>query len=123
MSADFKVRANGSLTTNFVRSFDESSPDIVINDTATTFDIELNTIHPMKPWNDRSWSLVTILGATSLLGEARGELGFNDFFEAGHAVQFDIVTSVSSAYKMRLGVKAIAGPEVSGWALVLGRGI
>jgi len=120
-SFDFHV--NGSLSTKYVRSFDESSADIVIDDTATTADLELNTIHPMGSWGERPWSLVTILGFTSLLGEARGELGFDDFVEAGLAVQIDASTSWLPLDKLRIGLKVIGGPDVSGLSLIVGRGI
>lgn len=118
-----EIHANGGLTTSYIRSFSESREDIVIDDTATTVDLELSTIHPMGTVYDRPWSLVTIVGATGFLGEARDELGFNEFFEAGLAIQFDIGGSPLPIQSLRIGLKAIAGADVSGWALVIGPGI
>ncbi len=119
----FRLRSYFSGSANYIRSFDESSPDISIRDTATTLDIEVNTVHPIGRIADMEMDLVTVLGATSLVGDARGELGFDDFGEVGLALQFDIRRFGLPIDSVRIGAKAIVGPEVSGWSLIIGQGI
>jgi len=119
----FRVRSNASATANYIRSFDESSADIVIDYTASTLDLELNTLHPLGRFGETPVELVTIVGLTSLVGNARGELGFDEFVEVGLALQFDISRFKLPLESVRVGAKAITGRDVSGWSLVIGRGL
>ncbi|MEE4279320.1 MAG: Solitary outer membrane autotransporter beta-barrel domain [Halieaceae bacterium] len=119
----FRVRSQLSASANHIRSFDESSDDISIRDTASALDIEVNTVHPIGQLAETPVELVTILGATSLVGDARGELGFDEFFEFGLALQFDISRFDFPIGDFRIGAIAITGKDVSGWSLVIGRGI
>ncbi len=119
----FRLLANMSASSNHIRSFDESSPDIVIRDTASTLDLEINTVHPLGEFAGLPTELVTVLGATSLVGDARGELGFDEFAELGLALQFELGERSLLPGAIRIGAKAIIGPDVSGWSLIIGRGI
>jgi hypothetical protein len=119
----FDFHANSSLSSSYIRSFDVSSSDIRIDNTATTFDLELSTIHPLGTLRDRPVSLVTIVGATNLVGDARGELGFDYFLEAGLALQLELPGNRLSLDRLRVGLKAIGGPDVSGWSIIIGRGL
>ena len=119
----FRFLARFSASSNYVRSFDESSADISIGDTASTLDFQVNTVHPLGQLHDRPVSLVTVLGATSFVGDARGELGFDEFAEFGLALQIELGDNSLGISDLRIGVKAIQGPDVSGWSLIIGRGL
>ena len=119
----FRLLARFSASANHVRSFDESSADITISDTASALDFEANTVHPLGLFRERPVSLVTVIGATTLVGGARGELGFDEFAEFGLALQFDLGDNALGIPDLRVGLKTIQGPDVSGWSVIIGRGL
>jgi len=119
----FRLLTRMTASANRIRSFDASSTDIDFDDVASTLDIAINSVHPIGHLRKVPVSLVTILGATSLVGDARGELGFDEFAEAGLALQFDLRPVGLAIDDFRVGLKAIDGPDVSGWSLVIGRGL
>ena len=119
----YDVEVLGGLTYHRVDSFHTSSSFVDIETDITAFDIELNSVHPTGiNLGAFPLSVVGLLGNTTLLGPNRDALGFDQFFEAGLALEMDISSLGWKLQSLRLGAKWIFGPDVDGWSLVLGYG-
>lgn len=118
----FRLLGHATGSINQVKSFDESSPLVAFDASVSTFDWELNSVHPL-PLEPASVpvDLVTIIGGTHFIGSGNGALGFDGFWEAGLALQFDFQDRTWAIDGLRLGVTTIFGNGVSGWSLVMGR--
>ena len=119
----FDIEMLGSLTHHRVESTSASSEFAEFDGQVTALDQELNAVHPT------SWTLggaplsaVGLFGATSIFGPHRDALGFDRFFEAGLGLEADISARNWKIRSLRFGVKAIFGPDVSGWGLIIGYG-
>lgn len=117
----FDVEVTGSLAYNNVKTFGSSSEFIEFSSDVTTFDVELNTIHPTG-WLIRKHpvALVTTLGNTTFLGPHRHAFEFSHFFEAGVALETDLSASRGRLKRIRLGLKVIFAENVKGWSLIVG---
>ena len=65
-------------------------------------------------------SIVGLFGMTSIFGPDRDALGFDRFFETGLGLQGDLSSRGWKVTSLRLGLKAIYGPDVTGWGLIVG---
>jgi hypothetical protein len=118
---NFELSIHGSLTHNYIETYDSSSGLIEFDSQATTFALQAETIHPttMTAWG-YPLALVASLGNTTFIGSDRDALGFEYFFEAGLALEADVSSKEWPVKKLRLGASAIYGPDVKGWSLILG---
>ena len=121
--AGFDVELLGSLTHHRVESTSASNPFAEFDGHVTALDVELNTLHPMS-WTigGSPLSVVGILGATDIFGPHRDALGFDRFFEAGLGLEADLSARGWKVRSLRFGLKAIVGPDVKGWGLIIGYG-
>jgi len=118
-SLDFETR--GSLTYNYIDTYDSSSEFVEFDSGVTTFDIEVSTVHPTNlSMGNFPLAIVTLLGNTTFLGPYSDSLGFNYFFEAGAALEADISSKEWKVKKIRLGATAIYGTDVTGWSIIFG---
>jgi hypothetical protein len=119
----FDLEVLGSLTHHRIESTSASNEFTTIRGHVTALDFELNTVHA-TPWKLGSYplSVVGILGGTAVFGPERDALGFDKFFEAGLGLEGDVSARGWKVASLRFGVKAIFGPDVTGWGLILGYG-
>jgi hypothetical protein len=119
----FDIEILGSLTHHRIESTSASNEFTDIRGHVTAFDFEVNTVHA-TPWQLGSYplSIVGLFGGTAILGPDRDALGFDQFYEAGIGLEGDVSAKGWKVASLRLGVKALFGPDVSGWGLILGYG-
>ena len=119
----FDIEILGSLTHHRVESTSASSEFAEFDGQVTALDLELNAVHPTS-WTlgGAPLSVVSLFGATDIFGPHRDALGFDRFFEAGLGLEADISARNWKVRSLRFGVKAIFGPDVSGWGLIIGYG-
>jgi hypothetical protein len=119
----FDVEILGSLTHHQIESTSASNEFTSIRGHVTAFDFEVNTVHA-TPWKLGGYplSIVGLFGGTKFLGPDSDALGFDHFLEAGIGLEGDVSAKGWKVDSLRLGVKAIFGPDVSGWGLILGYG-
>ena len=120
----FDIEVLGSLTHHFVESVNAANEFVEFRSRVTAFDLEVNTVHPTS-WNlfDNPVSLVGLFGNTRIFGPERDALGFDNFFEAGGGLELDVSARGWKIRSLRFGVKAIFGPDVDGWGLIIGYGL
>ena len=115
------VTVHGSITHNYIDTYDSSSDLIDFDSHDTTLAIKLDSVHPTNlSVGAFPLALVTHVGGTTFLGNNRDALGFDYFFEFGLAIEMDISQKQWHLNKFRLGANAIYGEDVTGWGLLLG---
>ncbi len=115
------VTVHGSITHNYIDTYDSSSDLIDFDSHDTTLAIKLDSVHPTNlSVGAFPLALVTHVGGTTFLGDNRDALGFDYFFEFGLAIEMDISQKQWHLNKFRLGANAIYGEDVTGWGLLLG---
>ena len=119
----FDIEILGSLTHHRIESTSASNEFTKIHGHVTAFDFEVNTVHATS-WKlgGHPLAIVGLFGGTKVLGPDRDALGFDQFFEAGIGLEGDVSAKGWKVDSLRLGVKALFGPDVSGWGLILGYG-
>lgn len=117
----FELNVHGSLSHNYIETYDSSSGLIEFDSQATTFALTAETIHPTTMTvGGYPLDFVASLGNTTFMGSNRDALGFEYFFEAGVALEADMSSKEWPVTKLRLGASAIYGPDVTGWSIILG---
>jgi len=118
-SVDLEVL--GNLTHHRLETTSASTEFAEFDGHVSAFDLEVNAVRPT------SWTLggtplavVGLFGATSIFGPDRDALGFDRFFETGLGLQGDLSSRGWKLTSLRLGLKAIYGPDVIGWGLIVG---
>jgi hypothetical protein len=112
---------HGSLTHNYIETYDSSSGLIEFDSQVTTFDINTDTVVPTgMSISVFPLAAVVTVGYTTFLGPDRDELGFEYFFEGGLALEMDVSEKDWMLQNFRLGGKGIYGEDVTGWSLILG---
>ena len=119
----FDVELLGSLTHHRIESTNASNAFAEFDGQVSALDLELNMVRPTS-WSisGSSLSVVGLLGATNIFGPHRDALGFDRFFEAGLGLEADVSAKEWKVRSLRFGIKAIFGPDVSGWGLIFGHG-
>jgi hypothetical protein len=120
----FDIEVLAGLTHNFIESVNAPNTFTDFQGQATVWDLEINTVHPTQ-WKiaGSPLAIVGLLGNTEFFGPQREALGFSGFFEAGLGLQVDISNKGHKVKSLRFGAKAILGPDVTGWGLILGYGM
>ena len=117
----FELNVHGSLSHNYIETYDSSSGLLEFDSQATTFTVQAETVHPTTMTvGGYPLALVASLGNTTFIGSNRDALGFEYFFEAGLAFEADVSPKEWPVKKLRLGASAIYGPDVTGWSLIIG---
>ncbi|MCJ7557687.1 MAG: hypothetical protein MUP90_12345 [Gammaproteobacteria bacterium] len=111
----FEIEVLAGLTHNFIESVNAPSKFTDFQGQATVFDLEINTVHPTN-WEiaGSPLAIVGLFGNTEFFGPQREALGFAGFFEAGLGLELDISTRGHKVKSLRIGAKAIIGPDVDG---------
>ena len=119
----FDVEILGSLTHHRIESTSASNEFTSIRGHVTAFDFEVNTVHA-TPWKAGRYPLaiVGLFGGTRILGPDDDALGFDRFWEVGVGLEADVSAKGWKVSSLRLGMKALFGPDVSGWGLIIGYG-
>jgi hypothetical protein len=111
----------GNLTHHLVESTSASTELAEFDGHVTAFDLEVNAVHPTSmTLGGYPLSIVGLFGMTSIFGPDRDALGFDRFFETGLGLQGDLSSRGWKVTSLRLGLKAIYGPDVTGWGLIVG---
>ncbi len=114
------LRVHSSVTHNRIETWDASSEVVEFSGHATTLDVDLEVVHPLGgSLGPYPLSLVGLAGGTTFVGSARGELGFDHFFELGAALEADISARGGKLRRLGLGARLIFGADVTGWGLVM----
>ena len=121
MLGGFDVEVLGSVSHHYVDSVDAPNEFVDFRSRVSGFDLEVSTIHP-TPWKlfGHPLSLVGLFGHTRIFGPERDALGFDSFFEAGAGIDLDVSARGWKLTSLRFGAKAIFGPDVDGWGLIIG---
>jgi hypothetical protein len=116
---DFNV--HGSLTYNYIETFDSSSDFIKFDSQVTTLVVNAETVLPTR-MSIATYPLAVVVNAgyTTFLGSDGDEIGFGYFFESGLALEADLSRKQWVLKKLRLGAKAIYGEDVTGWSIIFG---
>lgn len=119
----YDVEVLGNLTHHRVESTSASTEFADVEGHVSAYDIEINAIRPTS-WKLGRYplALVGLFGMTGILGPDRDALGFDKFFEAGIALEGDLSPRGRKLTSLRFGLKAIIGPDVTGWGLIVGYG-
>ncbi len=119
----FDVEVLGNLTHHQVESTSASTEFAEFDGHVSAYDIEVNAVRPTS-WKLGRYPLaiVGLFGMTGILGPDRDALGFDKFFEAGLALEGDLSPRGGKLTSLRFGLKAIFGPDVTGWGLIVGYG-
>jgi len=117
----FDIEVLGSLTHHHVESVNAPNEFVDFRGRVSAFDLEVITVHPTS-WSmfDNPLSIVGIFGNTRIFGPERDALGFDSFFEAGAGIDLDVSARGWRIKSLRFGAKAIFGPDVDGWGLIIG---
>ena len=120
----FDIEVLGSLTHHYIESVNAPNEFVDFRGRVSAFDLEVITLHP-TPWSmfDNPLSIVGIFGNTRIFGPERDALGFDSFFEAGAGIDLDVSARGWKLKSLRFGAKAIFGPDVDGWGLIIGYGL
>jgi len=120
----FDIEVLAGLTHNYIESVNAPNEFTAFRGQAAVLDLEINTVHSTT-WKiaGNPLAIIGLLGNTEFFGPQREVLGFGGFFEAGLGLELDISTLGHKVKSLRIGVKAIIGPAVDGWGLILGYGI
>ena len=118
-SVDFN--AYGSLTSNYIKTYDASNDLLEFDSQVTTFDINLDTVFPTGiSISGFPLAVVVTLGNTTFLGPNRDGTGFEYFFEGGLSLEVNLSEKNWNLQTLRLGLKGIYGEDVTGWSLIIG---
>ena len=117
----FDIEMLASLTHHYIESVDAPNEFVDFRSRVSAFDLEVITVHP-TPWKmfGNPLSIVGIFGNTRIFGPERDALGFDSFFEAGAGIDLDVSARGWKLKSLRFGAKAIFGPDVDGWGLIIG---
>ena len=117
----FDIEVLGSLSHHYIESINAPSEFVDFRGRVSAFDLEISTVHP-TPWElfDNPLSIVGLFGNTQIFGPERDALGFDSFFEAGAGIDLDVSARGWKLKSLRFGAKAIFGPDVDGWGLIIG---
>jgi hypothetical protein len=117
----FNVELLGSVSHHYIESVDAPNEFVDFQSRVSAFDLEVSTIHP-TPWKmfGNPLSIVGLFGNTRIFGPERDALGFDSFFEAGAGIDLDVSARGWKVQSLRFGAKAIIGPDVDGWGLIIG---
>lgn len=117
----FDIEMLGNLTHHRVESTSASTEFAKADGHVTAFDLEVNAVSPTS-WKlgDYPLAVVGLFGLTNVFGPDRDALGFDRFFEAGLGLQADLSSRDWNVTSLRFGLKAIFGPDVTGWGLIVG---
>ena len=120
----FDIEVLSSLTHHYIESVNAANEFVDFRGRVTGFDLEINTVHPTS-WRmfDYPVSIVGLFGNTRIFGPERDALGFDSFFEAGAGLELDLSARGWKIKSLRFGAKAIFGPDVDGWGLIIGYGL
>jgi hypothetical protein len=111
----------GNLTHHLVESTSASTELAEFEGHVTAFDLEVNAVRPTSlTLGGYPLAVVGLFGMTSIFGPDRDALGFDRFFETGLGLQGDLSAKGWKVTSLRLGLKAIYGPDVIGWGLIVG---
>ena len=115
------VEELGNLTHQRGKSTTASTPLADFDGHVTAFDLELNAVRPTSlKLAGYSLAVVGLFGYSGIFGPHRDALGFDHFFETGLGLQGDLSSKGWKLTSLRLGLKAIYGPDVKGWGLIVG---
>jgi hypothetical protein len=118
------IELRTGLNHHRIESREASSSQVEFSSHVSTLDLDLKTVTPTAAKIGRyPVAAVGILGYTAFLGQERDSLGFSTFFEAGMAADIDLSSRNWRLKKLRVGVTAIFGADVSGWGLIIGPGL
>lgn len=117
----FDIEVLGSLAHHYIESVNAPNEFVDFRGGVSAFDLEVVTVHP-TPWSmfENPLSIVGIFGNTRIFGPERDALGFDSFFEAGAGIDLDVSARGWRIKSLRFGAKAIFGPDVDGWGLIIG---
>lgn len=117
----FDVEVLANLTHHRLENTSASTEFAEVDGHVTAFDLELNAVYPTS-WTLGGYPLavVGLFGMTNIFGPDRDALGFDHFFETGLGLQSDLSSKGWKMTSLRLGLKAIYGPDVTGWGLIIG---
>lgn len=111
----------GNLTHHRVESTSASTEFAEFDGHVTAFDLEVNAVRATSlTLGDSPLAVVGLFGMTSVFGPDRDALGFDRFFETGLGLQCDLSARGWKLTSLRIGLKAIYGPDVTGWGLIVG---
>jgi hypothetical protein len=113
--------ASGSLSYNYIETYDASNDLLEFDSQVTTFDINVDTVFPTgMSIFAFPLAVVVTLGNTTFLGPNRDGTGFEYFFEGGLSLEANLSEKNWNLRTLRLGLKGIYGKDVTGWSLILG---
>ena len=117
----FDIEVLGSVSHHYIETVDPPNEFVDFRSRVSAFDLEANTIHPTS-WKmfGNPLSIVGLFGHTRIFGPERDALGFDSFFEAGAGIDLDVSARGWKIKSLRFGAKAIFGPDVDGWGLIVG---
>ena len=117
----FDIEVLGSISHHLVESINAPNEFVDFEGRVSGFDLDARAIHP-TPWKlfGNPLSVVGLFGHTRIFGPERDALGFDSFFEAGAGIDLDVSARGWKLTSLRFGLKAIFGPDVDGWGLVIG---
>lgn len=117
----FDLEVLGSVSHHLIESIDAPNEFVDFRSRVSGFDLDARAVHP-TPWKlfDNPVSIVGLFGHTRIFGPERDALGFDSFFEAGAGIDLDVSGRGWKLTSLRFGVKAIFGPDVDGWGLIVG---
>lgn len=120
----FDIEVLGSVTHHYIESIDAPNEFVDFRGSMSGFDLNANAVHP-TPWEmfGNPVSLVGLFGHTRIFGPERDALGFDSFFELGAGIDLDVSARGWKIKSLRFGAKAIFGPDVDGWGLIIGYGL
>ena len=118
---DFEIEVLGSVSHHYIESVDSPNEFVDFRSRVSGSDLEASTIHPTS-WKmfGNPLSIVGLFGHTRIFGPERDALGFDSFFEAGAGIDLDVSARGWKIKSLRFGAKAIFGPDVDGWGLIIG---
>ena len=117
----FDIEVLGSVSHHYIETVDPPNEFVDFRSRVSAFDLEANAIHPTS-WKmfGNPLSIVGLFGHTRIFGPERDALGFDSFFEAGAGIDLDVSARGWKIKSLRFGAKAIFGPDVDGWGLIVG---
>jgi hypothetical protein len=120
----FDIEVLSSVSHHYIESINAPNEFVDFRSRVSAFDLAVNSIHP-TPWKmfDNPLSIVGIFGNTRIFGPERDALGFDSFFELGAGIDLDVSARGWKLKSLRFGAKAIFGPDVDGWGLIIGYGL
>lgn len=118
---EYNLDIEGRYTYSNVSSFNESKDFTSFNESAQTITLAADFTHPFG-FSVATYPLygVAHLGNTSFVGEDRGSLGFDSFFDFGYSVKIDIMNMGTFVDSLRIGYQFSVGDNVEGHTILFG---